>query len=327
MAGPDYYKILGVSRSASAAEIKKAYRRLARKYHPDVNSASDATRRFAEISEAYEVLSDKGKRRMYDTLGPQGFKAGAGRGHGAGPHVRWSGAGPGGIDLDDLLAKAGLGSGDGPSIEDLLGGEGRVNVEDLFGGRRRTHRPRAGRDIRQPITLSFLDAVNGTTKSVRRRPSDPARQGGTGRIEVRIPPGVREGASLRIPGKGEPSHQGGPPGDLYIVVHVRAHPLFRREDWDVYIDLPVTASEALLGAKVEILTLDGKARLTVPAGTSSGTRLRLKGKGILNPKTRTRGDHYAVVKIVIPKGLSDRGKELAEELARTDPCNPREGLW
>ena len=175
---------------------------------------------------------------------------------------------------------------------------------------------------RQHITLDFDEAMKGCTKTLRVNRPD----GSTERIEVKIPPGVREGSKIRLRGKGGSSGYRGKRGDLYLVVHVREHPYFRREGSDIYIDVPISITEAALGTKVTVPTIDGKAIVTIPPGTSSGTKLRLRGKGVIDPKTKTRGDQYVVIKIVPPKSISQKGKELLEQLDKTEPYNPREGL-
>ena len=312
MAGRDLYEILGVSRSASQAEIKKAYRNLAHEYHPDVNKAPDAAERFAEVHEAYHVLSDKEKRQTYDYFGRDGLKGSAGPG---GRRAQWSAGGAGGINLEDIFANV---------------GGGRVGAEDFFarfaGGRGR-RRPRKGEDIEYPLTLDFLQAINGVTTTIQLK--RPSGKGGfaTERIDVKIPPGVSDGSRVRVRGKGQASPTGGPTGNLYIVTNVLPHPYFHRIGWDIYVDLPVTVAEAMLGAKVEIPALDGRTVLTVPEGTSSGTRLRLKGKGIRHPKTKKCGDQYAVVKITVPRKPSDQAKRLAEQLPEADPYDPRQEIW
>lgn len=309
MAKRDYYEVLAVPRSATAEQIKAAYRRLARKYHPDVNKAADAAERFAEVHEAYDVLSDKQKRQKYDYFGHAGPRGQAGPGEqGAGPRVHWTTTG-GPVDFEEAFQ--------GVDLEDLLGG---------FTGRR-AHRPRRGQDIEYQLTLDFLQAVNGVTTTVQVPKPSENGQFATERIEVRIPQGVDDGSRIRLRGKGRPGMAGGPPGDLYILVRVLEHPYFRRVGLDIYIDLPISVTEALLGAKVDVPTLDGMTLLTVPAGASSGVRLRLKGKGVRKGETGQRGDGYAVVKIVALKSLSEKGKILARQLAESDPCNPRKGLW
>lgn len=308
MAKRDYYEVLGVSRSASTDEIKRAYRQLARKHHPDVNKDPDAAKRFAEVTEAYDVLSDKEKREAYDYLGHAGL--GAGGPAGGGRQQAWT-------------------SGRGANVSDFFDRFGGINFEDLFGGARggRARRPGRGEDIEYELALEFMQAVDGisTTVQVRR----PTETGGSAveTIEVKIPPGVHDGSRVRVKGKGGPGVAGGPPGDLYIVTRVKKHPYFRRDKWDIHVDLPVSAVEAMLGAKVEVPTLGGRATLTVPPGTCSGRRLRLKGKGVTNPKTAKPGDLYAVVRIVVPESLSERGRELVEQLAEAESFDPRSGLW
>lgn len=316
MAKRDYYDILGVPRSATNEDIKRAYRRLARKYHPDVNKAADAAERFSEVHEAYDVLTDKDKRQKYDYLGHAGLREPGGPppgGRAGGQRVRWS-TGPEGFE--EFFQ--GGGGGGAVDIEDLLGAMG-------MGAGRRPRQPRRGQDIEYQLTLDFLQAVNGVTTTLEVPKPSANGQFATERIEVRIPPGVQEGSRIRLRGKGGPGTRGGPAGDLYIVLRVLEHPYYRRVGNDIYIDLPITVTEALLGGKVEVPTLDGMTILTVPAGATSGVRLRLKGKGVATGQGR--GDEYAVVKIIAPKSLSEKGKELAKQLGQTDPYNPRKGLW
>lgn len=325
MAKRDYYEILGVSRNATPEQIKSAYRRLARKYHPDVNKSPDAAEKFKEATAAYEVLSDPEKRRMYDQFGSveQGaFGFGQRPGSPAGRRVytrTWSSGRPGAwsFDFDDLFSASPF---SGMSLEELLNA--------LGGGVRRsrsgvsTAEQEPATDVLSHITLDFDEAMKGCTKTLRvNRPGGSAE-----RIEVKIPPGVREGSKIRLRGKGGSSGYRGKRGDLYLVVHVREHPYFRQEGSDIYIDVPISITEAALGTKVTVPTIDGKAIVTIPPGTSSGTKLRLRGKGIIDPKTKTRGDQYVVIKIVPPKSISQKGKELLEQLDKTEPYNPREGL-
>jgi curved DNA-binding protein len=205
-----------------------------------------------------------------------------------------------------------------------------VDIEDLLsamgGGARRPRQPRRGQDVEYQLTLDFLQAVNGVTTTIQvPKPTDDG-QFTAERIEVHIPPGVQDGSRIRLRAKGQPGSRGGPAGDLYIVARVLEHPYYRRMGNDIYIDLPITVTEALVGGKVEVPTLDGMTLLKVPPGATSGVRLRLKGKGVRTAQGE-RGDEYAVVKIVAPKMLSEKGKELAAQLAQTDPYNPRKGLW
>jgi curved DNA-binding protein len=303
----DYYEALGVRRDASADEIRKAYRRLARTHHPDVNKDEGAADRFSEISEAYEVLNDPEKRRTYDQFGRAGVSAGAGGYQGSG----WPGGGPGA----------------GPDVADI----GSI-FEEMFGGRRGSpfgggvHAPptaRKGRDLEHAITVTFLTAVRGGNE--RLRLGIPGHDGPK-TIKVRIPPGTEDGARLRIRGSGEPSPSGGPAGDLILRITVGSHPVFRREGRDLYVDVPVTLAEAALGTSVTVPLLKGTAEMKIPPGASSGRKLRIKGKGITDA-SGTTGDFYAVVQIVAPEPLSDRAAGLLRDLA-PELQNPREsGPW
>lgn len=327
MAKREYYEVLGVPRTASEEEIRKAYRKLARKFHPDLNKAPDSAARFSEATEAYDVLTDKEKRPLYDQFGHAGVGAGGpppppGAGARGRPNVRWGPGGPGGagggasVDFDDIFS--GMGGGEG--------GAG-IDFEELFGGRGTRRRPRKGEDLQYELTVDFLQAVHGVTTSVQVKSPTGDGRFTTERIDVKIPPGVDNGSRVRVRGKGAPGVNGGPAGDLFIVTRVLEHPYFRRQGLDIYLDLPITVAEAMLGAKIEIPSLDGRTLVTVPPGASSGVRLRLSGKGIADAKTKQRGDQYAVVKVVVPKKLSERGQELARELAQTDPYDPRQVLW
>ncbi len=345
MADRDFYEVLGVSRSASADEIKSAYRKLARKFHPDVNKDPGAQAKFTEVQEAYDVLSDADKRRLYDRVGRAGYAAaasaggqggwagGGGGGAGAGPHFRWSGTGGGGrgggfdFDQDDLQSM----------FETFFGNRGA----GPFGGRathgprgRATRRPSRGRDATAEVRIGFETAVRGGKQSLRVTTSE-----GRGKsIEVTIPAGVADGAKLRVRGEGEPGSGGaGGAGDLILTVRVEAHPVWRRgrpdgkgadgggvEGLDLTLDLPLTIAEATLGASVSVPTPEGFVALSVPAGTSGGSRLRLRGRGI-RAHGQT-GDLYAVAKVIAPKPdeltEADRAAigALAERLS-----SPRQG--
>lgn len=316
----DYYEILGVPRSADAAAIKAAYRKLARKYHPDVNKAPDAAERFAEVQEAYDVLSDEERRRAYDQFG----HAAAGAGPGAGPGRAH--AGPGGMHYTWSNV---AGQGAGFQSEDFDVGS---IFEEIFGARstrptdhsgfHRAARGRAaaarGADINEDITIDFLEAVRGCRKTLRVR-----RGGSSQTIDVTIPRAVKDGARLRIKGSGAPSTGSGPPGDLLLRVHVRPHPWFTRDDLDISIDVPITIAEAALGAAIDLPTLSGEATLRIPPGVDSGRRLRLKGQGVQDPEGRT-GDLLAHIRIVAPHQLTEAQKNLLRELARDLP-SPRSG--
>jgi curved DNA-binding protein len=321
----DYYEVLGVSRGASSDEIRKAYRKLARKYHPDVNKSPDAAKRFSEVTEAYEVLSDPEQRTQYDQFGRVGAgAAGAGGAHGgSGFDPRdfgfggGSGARTGGFSPDDL----------GSIFEEMFGGAspfGGTGGRGATSARQARPRPQParGRDLEHRLHVSFLTAALGGDE--RLRITTPSGEPQT--ITVKVPPGIEPGAKLRVAGKGQPGPTGGSAGDLLLTVDVGAHPLFRREGLDVFVDVPVTLSEAALGVTVTVPLLRGSADVKIPPGASSGRKLRLRGKGITDAKGRA-GDLYAVVQIVAPSPLSERARELLSEL-QGELQNPREsGPW
>jgi DnaJ-class molecular chaperone len=283
----DYYETLGVSRDAGAKELKAAYRKMARKYHPDVNTGNpQAEEKFKQVSEAFAVLSDPEKRAQYDRGGHSAF------GTGFDPFA--------GFDVRD----AGLGD-----LGDLFGGMFGFDV----GGRGRRARPRKGSDLKVNLTIDFMEAVQGSTLSLR-----VPRHGAGGRrdeekIKARVPAGVKDGSTVRIAGKGDAGMAGGPPGDLYLAVRVRPHPMFRREGDHIVCDVPVGIDDAALGGTAEVPTLDGTTTINIPAGTRSGQRMRLAGKGIPAGKNRPAGDFYVVVQIHPPKKLNKRSRELLEE--------------
>lgn len=280
----DLYEVLGVSKNASQAEIKKAYRELTRKYHPDRNPGDkQAEERFKEVSTAYEVLGDEEKRKLYDEFGEisltQGFDPERARaykqarqGFGAGPGSGYGGGGFSGFDFGDF------GQARETSFDDLLSrlfGGGRVRVED-FGpagaGGRRTIR-RRGRDIAGEIHVDFMDALRGTTVALRVEGSD----GKAKTLDVKVPPGIDDGAKLRLRGQGGP---GDPPGDILLTVHVRPHPFLERDGKNLHMDLPVTALEAYRGGPIDVPTPWGEVTLKLPAGSQGGQTLRLRGKGV-----------------------------------------------
>ncbi|MCX7397783.1 MAG: DnaJ domain-containing protein [Planctomycetales bacterium] len=306
MSKRDFYEVLGVSRSASQDEIRKAYKKLAKKFHPDVKPADpDAEKKFSEITEAYDALSDDAKRKAYDQFG-HSARGGAGGGN---PFQGFGGGGGGGgsFDLDDILGGM-FGGGGNP-----FGG----------GGRRGQARTQKGQDAKAEITVPFIVAVEGGEHSV-------SLQNGTKseRLSVKIPAGIEDGQSIRLAGQGNPGSGGGPAGDLIVTVHIATHPWFRRDGQNLLVDVPISPSEAALGAKVDVPTLtEGTVVLTVPPGTSSGAKLRLRGKGVLNHKTGDRGDQFVVLKISVPKDLSEEARALYEKLAELNPRDPREGLW
>lgn len=348
----DYYEVLGVNKNASQDEIKSAFRRLAKKYHPDVSKEPDAESKFKEAQEAYAVLSDEQKRQQYDQFGHAAFQNG-----GAG------GAGFGGFDF------SGFDYGD--IFDNIFGG--------AFGGGRGSNRARRGNDSLMRMNLTFEEAIFGCKKTIKvdvidkcsecngdggfgRTTCDKCHGSGTitseqhtifgsflskttcpkcggeghtyertctkcrgeGRIkttkelEIKVPRGVDTGTRLKLSGKGSAGVNGGPNGDLYIEFVVKDHEFFERVEDDIYVEAPITITEAILGCKKEVPTISGNVTLTIPAGSESGDKHRIKGKGIDNETTRRKGDMYIVLKIVTPKKLSKEQKKLLEELNKTD---------
>lgn len=306
----DFYQVLGVKRDASADEIRKAYRKLSRENHPDVKKDDKAAAdKFRKVQEAYAVLGDAEKRAQYDRFGQAYSQAG-----GRTPPWAGGGGGAGPIDIGDLF-------GEGIDIGDLFGGfTGRAG----FGGGRRaaSPRPSKGQDLRAELTVPFLVAAEGGQHELT-----IDRAGKPERITVKIPAGLPEGSTIRLAGEGHPGAAGGPAGDLLLTIHVAPHPYFRREGNDLHVEVPVTPAEAVLGAKVEAPTLsEGRVVVTIPPGTSSGRKLRLRGKGVPDRKTGTRGDLYVIARIVVPESPTNEQRELYERLKALDR-DPRAGLW
>lgn len=309
----DYYKTLGVAKTASAEEIRKAHRKLSREYHPDVKPDDEsAAQKFKEIQEAYDVLSDEEKRAQYDQFG-ENFRH-AGRGPG-GQTYQWNtgagGAGP--IDIEQIFG------GQFGGFEDLFGG-GRGRG---FRGAPQQPQPVKGQNIKTEIAVPFHVAVNGGEHDLRLQVD-----GKTESLSIKIPAGVNNGSVIRLSGQGQPGFNGGAAGDLLLTINVAPHPWFRREGNNLLVDVPITPSEAALGAKIDVPTLsEGNIVLTIPAGTSTGTKLRLKGQGVVNQKTSDKGDQFVVVKIVLPDSLTSDEKNLYEQLQKIQSGDPREGLW
>src|SRR5712664_2357687 len=375
----DYYELLGVPRKAGAKDIRAAFRKLARKYHPDLNPGDKSSEeKFKQLQEAYDVLSDSKKRQMYDQYGfysdnlPPGGPGGAGA-HDGEQDVNFD---FGGFDFGGSSGAAGGGS----SFRDLFsqffsGGRGRGTLEP---------EQEAGGDLEYQIEIDFWDAVRGGVKKLQITRLDTCetchgtgaigspqtcpvcngsgtvqqaagkmrfnvpctRCGGTGKIrtpcrtcggegrvrrtetiEVRIPPGLASGARLRVPGKGNSGTMGAPPGDLYLRVEVRPHPFFERRGNDLYTKVPVTVSEATLGAKIEVPTIDGRSLVKIPPGTNSGSTLRLREKGITSARNGSRGDQYVEVQVVVPKPTDERVRKLMKELESVEPADPRKDLF
>lgn len=314
MSNKDYYQILGVSRDASHDEIRKAFKKIARENHPDAKKDDPvASERFKDAAEAYDVLGDKEKRAKYDQFGSnwKHFKDGQSP-YGAGAGNPFRNGGP--VDID---------------LRDIFGGQGAVDLEQLFGGmfgggggRGRTPRAQRGEDLTTSITVPFDVAALGGRYDL-----NIDRGGQRESLSIKIPAGIESGKSIRLAGQGTPGMNGGPNGDLLVAVQVAPHPYFRREGNDLYIEVPVTISEAVSGAKIDVPTLaDGTVTVTLPAGTSSGARLRLKGKGVESPRSKTRGDQYVTIKIVVPKEIDDRSRELLDEFSARNPLSPRSEL-
>jgi curved DNA-binding protein len=317
MADRDFYQILGIGRNASPDDIQRAYRKLAREYHPDVNSDPAAEERFKDVSEAYSVLSDPATRRRYDAFGPEfrqvpddvdpetwrrsraragAGSAGAGAGAGRGPAGAGGGFGygPGGVDVD---------------LEDLLGG--------IFGGRAgRGWGPMPGADQEAELALTVEEAYQGGRRSVTLSGAERRK------FDVNIPAGVTEGQRIRLAGQGGRGSDGGPPGDLYFVVRLLPHPVYRVEGRDLYVELRLAPWEAALGTSVAVDTPGGEAKVKVPQGTSSGKRLRLRGRGLPHPRGKP-GDLYAEAKIMVPPKPSNAERELFEQLAAASDFDPR----
>jgi molecular chaperone DnaJ len=356
MSKRDYYEILGVSKNATKDEIKKAYRKLSKQYHPDINKAPDAAEKFKEIKEAYEVLSDDQKRANYDRFG----------------HADPNQGGFGGFNGADFGGFGGF--------EDIF--------ETFFGGGRRRrdpNAPRAGADLQYTMTLDFEEAIFGkemdieipreedcdTCKGTGAKPGTHPETcshchgtgqisieqatpfgrivnrrtchycqgtgkfikhkcstcGGSGRVKkrkkihVKIPAGIDDGQQLRVAGQGEPGINGGPPGDLYIVFHVKPHEFFVRDGDDIYCEMPITFAQAALGAEIEVPTLYGKVKLKIPAGTQTGTKFRLRGKGVPNVRGYGQGDQHIQVRVITPTKLTEKQKQLLREFAEISEQN------
>ena len=290
----DYYKLLGVDRSATADEIRKAYRKLARKYHPDVNKAEDAATKFAEVQEAYDTLSDAEKRKRYDQFGSSGPNPGGFRGD-----PRWSQGAPSGygqtVDFSDIFGSNFGGGGTGGSP---FGGGGQAMK---------------GQDQSVEITVTFMTALKGGTEEIRV---------GDSTATVKIPAGIESGQKLRLAGKGHPGAMGGPTGDMLVSVSVGGHPIYQRTGLDVEMDVDINIAEAALGTKVKLpLPLGGSVEMSIPSGVSSSSRLRVRGKGCVTSAGK-KGDFYAVIHIIAPKELNDETKNLLEKLNKQLP-NPR----
>ena len=388
MAKKDYYQTLGVKKDAKADEIKKSYRRLARKYHPDLNPGDKAAEdRFKKLQEAYDVLSEPKKRQMYDQ---QGFYSDTGFAAGAGAPPQGNGMGFSGFDFSDYFAQS---QGGQRSTRTRAGSESSGGFRDLFsqffkGGAEsdESPTPQPGTDLEYALDIDFWQAIRGTQirlnishqevcetcHGTKAAPGGGAvtcpqcdgagnvsqmagsmkfnltcpRCGGSGKlqnacptchgdgrvlrnetVEVRIPPGAQNGSRLRVAGKGNAGTMGMPPGDLYITLRVEPHAVFQRDGDNIEIRVPVTVTEAGLGAKIEVPTIDGRALLKIPPGTQNGQKFRLREKGVLNSRKGAHGDQIVEVTLVAPKVQDERTKEILRELARLHPEDPRAAIW
>ncbi|WDF32957.1 DnaJ C-terminal domain-containing protein [Arthrobacter agilis] len=318
----DFYTILGVSKDASDADIKKAYRKLARKHHPDQNQGDAGSERmFKDVSEAYSVLSDAEQRQQYDAIRAMGggarFSAGG-----------TGGAAGGGAGFEDIFGNL-FGQGAGPrqrtgfsnsnlppEFADLFGGGGGMGGGSSFPGGFQSSRPQKGADRTASTSISFAGAINGTTIGLR----EPSGE----QIDVRIPAGIRDGQKVRVKGKGQPGQAG--PGDLMVAVSVKEHPLFKRDGDNIRVHVPVTFPEAALGAQIEVPTLTGEmVKMRIPAATPSGRTLRLKGRGVKTSKAT--GDLLVTVEVIVPQNLSKEAEAAVEAFRdATKDADPRAGL-
>ncbi len=383
----DYYGVLGVSRDASADDIRKAYRRLARKYHPDLNPGDKAAEdKFKAVSEANEILGDEKKRKMYDQVG---YYSESGMPNGENPFGQGGpGMGFGGFDFSDFLNQQQQGGGRRRGAPPPNQGGFSNIFSQFFGGqqqRAESQGPEKGADLEYTLNIDFWQSIRGTQVRMNISRQDlcsncggsgatgagattcsecngsgnvtqmagamrftlncPRCNGsgkmrnacgvcrGDGRlakmdfVDVRIPQGVASGARLRVAGKGNAGTMGAPAGDLYITVRVEDHSFFRRDGDNIEITVPITVPEAALGAKIEVPTIDGRALLKVPMGTSSGQKFRLREKGVSNARKETRGDQIVEIVVQPPKANDERTRELLRELAELHPEDPRADLW
>jgi DnaJ-class molecular chaperone len=331
MPGKDYYQILGVSRNATDKEIKKAYRKLARQHHPDVNPGDkSAEAKFKEINKAYEVLSDQEKRKKYDQFGESWQSAEQFAKAGWQQEPQWGfgggGAGPT-FDFTEFTSE----SGDlGGIFESLFRSAGGRRT-----GFRTTRRPRRGEDIEHPIEVTLEEAYHGASRIIRMQVEVPCQVcagtgviqnrhcsacGGSGRminprkLEVKIPPGVKDGSRIRMAGEGRAGYGGGPKGDLHLVVSIKPHKLFERKNGDLYVEVSVPLTTAVLGGEIDIPTLKGKLALKIPPETQNGRLFRLTGQGMPNLSGSNKGNLFAKIKVILPTNLNQKEMEIFKQL-------------
>jgi DnaJ-class molecular chaperone len=300
----DPYATLGVGREASQDEIKRRYRRLAKELHPDLNPDKEVADRFKQITAAYDLLSDPEKRAKYD----RGEIDASGQERPQQQYYRDFADDP---QATRFYTREGFGDAD--SLHDLF--EGLFGDRDAAEGRRGFRMRARGADVSYSLPISFLEAAKGARKRVTV---------GDGRtIDLTIPAGVRDRQTLRLKGQGMPGFEGGPPGDAYVEVHIQPHPFFERKNGNVHLELPVTLAEAVLGGKIEVPTIDGPVTMTVPKGSNTGTTLRLKGRGIVDPKSGQRGDQYVRLKVMLPKTIDPELEDFVRRWSAEHPYNPR----
>lgn len=309
----DYYQILGVSRDSAQDEIKKAYRKLARKYHPDVSKEANAEEKFKEVKEAYEVLKDKEKRQAYDQLGAQ-WKSG----QGFQPPPGWE------YETRGTPFSEGLDPSEFSDFFEAL--FGRAGWQQARGARRGFQQ--RGQDQHSKITITLEEAYHGCEKAIQLQqpqlnPKTGEVQLTTRQLKVKIPKGVSAGQQIRLANQGAPGIGGGPNGDLYLEIMIAPHPLYTVKQKDIYLNLPLTPWEAALGAKIQVPTLGGKVELTIRPGSQTGQTLRLKGRGLPG---QPPGDQYIILKIYIPEPKSESQKQLYRQMAEEMTFNPREDL-
>jgi len=323
----DFYKTLGVARDASQADIQKAYRELARKHHPDLHpDDKTAKKKFQEVQAAFDVLNNPEKRELYDRYGSSFESMGAGpRGGPAGGGPQ---AGPGGFSFDGADFSQFFGDRFSGGMPGGMPGGAPGDFADLFnqfrrqsGGKTRRAAPRRGADLNSAVEIPFATAITGGQVQMSLQRED----GHVETVAVKIPAGIEEGKKIRLRGQGEPAPKSGTPGDLLITVHVAPHPHFRRDGNNLTVRVPVTLGEAAAGAKVDLPTPSGVVSLRIPPGTSSGTKLRVKGHGVPT-RGGTPGDLLAEVQIVVPKHLSDADRQTLAEIDSRYPQEPRSGL-
>ncbi|MCR5813645.1 MAG: J domain-containing protein [Desulfovibrio sp.] len=311
----DYYKLLGVERNASDQDIAHAFKKQARKYHPDLNpNNKQAEERFKEVNEAYEVLKDPEKRRLYDQLGSN-WKQGQAFGEPGfeGTHFTFNGRNFDGSGFSDFFESLFGGHSAGGFGQSGFGSGGRSFGPDPFGGF--SSKPRRGRDIESELALTLEEVVRGGLRQVT-----IATPNGPKSLEVKLPPGIAEGKKLRLAGQGD-SVLGGSSGDLFLQIRYKPHERFRVQGKDLICDLPLTPWEAVLGTRADVATLDGNVELSIPAGTSSGRKFRLRGKGLGSPNDR--GDILVQIMVKVPSSVSGEEKRLWEELARQSSFKAR----